>query len=403
MHAENQGKKAMKKPAKAQSRTVDTREKQIISYIRLNYEQMIYENQILKERPENFVVQDAVNSMVQTFIDNMGGERESYLRELIRKLATTYQECVDLQKKYQEAKKGAGNSAEIITKQNEDLKIEIESLTSKLQELEVQKQSKEQSLKSKVSSKQNQLKALNDSITNLQNAHRELSNQVEDLKSTVLKNTGRQKKLIQQAKSVCISEIEKTIDNNQQAAINIHDKKMQRLDAQLSSARAEQKRLQRQAQTVLDAIYSISSPSTKSKITVDDFLKRYEEVKQIIQTSIEAKKEEALAGIRKDIEEAIPGIDVSSGNIIDAINRKLEERLREKEEECRRIVKKGEEREKLLKMKLEEVLGQIKELRSGTSENLDFFDDVERQRSLWEKSKDKLDAKMSAIGLGIHD
>lgn len=403
MHAENQGKKAMKKPAKPQSRTVDTREKQIISYIRLNYEQMIYENQILKERPENFVVQDAVNNMVQTFIDNMGGERESYLRELIRKLATTYQECVDLQKKYQEAKKGAGNSAEIITKQNEDLKIEIESLTSKLQELEVQKQSKEQSLKSKVSSKQNQLKALNDSITNLQNAHRELSNQVEDLKSTVLKNTGRQKKLIQQAKSVCISEIEKTIDNNQQAAINIHDQKMQRLDAQLSSARAEQKRLQRQAQTVLDAIYSISSPSTKSKITVDDFPKRYEEVKQIIQTSIEAKKEEALAGIRKDIEEAIPGIDVSSGNIIDAINRKLEERLREKEEECRRIVKKGEEREKLLKMKLEEVLGQIRELRSGTSENLDFFDDVERQRSLWEKSKDKLDAKMSAIGLGIHD
>lgn len=395
--------RSTKAAAKNRSNEIDKREKQIISYIRLNYEQMIYENQILKERPEDFVVQDAVNNMAQTFLDNMRGEREQYLRELIKKLANTYDDCVELQKRYQEAKKGAGNSAETIMKQNEELRVEIDSLNDKLQTLEIERQNKEQNLKNKVNSKQKQLKTLNDSIVNLQNAHHELSTQLDDLRSMVLKNAGRQKKLIQQAKVVCVNEIDKAVDNNQQAAIDIHEQKIQRLDAQLSAARAEQKRLQRQAQVVLDAVYSIAPRQESSKITVQDFPQRFEEIKQIINSSIETKKEEALAGIRRDIEEAIPGIDVSTGNIIDIINKKLEERLREKEEECRRIVKKGEERERILKMKLEEVLAQIKQLRSGASDNLDIIDDVERQRSLWEKSKDKLDAKMSAIGLSIHD
>lgn len=395
--------RSTKAAAKNRSNEIDKREKQIISYIRLNYEQMIYENQILKERPEDFVVQDAVNNMAQTFLDNMRGEREQYLRELIKKLANTYDDCVELQKRYQEAKKGAGNSAETIMKQNEELRVEIDSLNDKLQTLEIERQNKEQNLKNKVNSKQKQLKTLNDSIVSLQNAHRELSTQLDDLRSMVLKNAGRQKKLIQQAKVVCVNEIDKAVDNNQQAAIDIHEQKIQRLDAQLSAARAEQKRLQRQAQVVLDAVYSIAPRQESSKITVQDFPQRFEEIKQIINSSIETKKEEALAGIRRDIEEAIPGIDVSTGNIIDIINKKLEERLREKEEECRRIVKKGEERERILKMKLEEVLAQIKQLRSGASDNLDIIDDVERQRSLWEKSKDKLDAKMSAIGLSIHD
>ena len=380
---------------------IDKTEQQIEAYLKITFEKMLRDGEILKERPEDFSIEDAVQKIGETFEANMRSERENYLRELILRLSNTYQECIDIRDKYEETKKGVGMTAIDISKENEKLTEEIKALEERYNALKTEKQAKEKAYKESLSGKKQTLKNINMSIEEMQAAQQSLAKQVEGLKSSMLKIRGGQKRMIKQVKSMILSEIEKVIDNNQQREKEMHDQKIQRLDAAISAEKAEQKRLQRQCQMALDAIYSISPQElSATRITVDELPSRIEDVKDVISKSIEYKKSSAIKKMRQDIAQAIPGIDVSSGNIIDAINRNLEEKLRQKEEECKRIIRKGEERERLLKEKLEEALSQIKELQDGPGAHLDILDDVEKQKSIWEANRDKLDAKMSALSLG---
>ena len=393
--------KTENKATSKRNQTIEEREKQIEAYLKINFEQMLTEKSILKERPPNFSIPDAVEKIGETFRQNMKSDRELYLRDLITRLSNTYQECVQIRDQYEEAKRGAGMSAIDISKENEKLQSEINELAEQYQKLQSEKAEREKKFKMQLGERKSTLTKISKSIDTLQSAQQDIAKEADALKSMMLKVRGGQKRMIKQVKTMILNQVEKAIDSNQQKEKELHDQKLMRLDAQIAAEKQEQKRLEKQCQMALEAIYStIPSDMNVTRISVNELPSRVDDVKAIINQAIETRKESALKKLRDEVAEAIPGINISQGNILDVVNKNLEERLRQKEEECKRSIKKAEERERILKQKLDETLAQIREIEDGSTSHMEILDEVEKEKSIWEENRDKLDAKMNALSLG---
>ena len=303
-------KKSIQKHGNATQEKIDQREKQIEAYLKINFEQMLNEKTILKERPDNFSIPEAVQKMGETFRQNMKSDREAYLRDLIVRLSNTYQECVDIRNQYEEAKRGAGMSAIDVSKENEKLQSEIDVLEEKYKKLQEEKANKEQQFKAQLGAKKQTLRTINQSIEDLQHTHQQLVKKMDALKSTMLKIRGGQKRMIKQVKTMILNEVEKVIDSNQQKEKELHEQKIQRLDAQISAEKSEQRRLERQCQMALDAIYStIPQEMNFARIGVNELPDHVNDIKELINQTIEVRKDNAIKKLRKEVAEAIPGID----------------------------------------------------------------------------------------------
>ena len=217
--------KTTNKTTSKRDETIDEREKQIEAYLKINFEQMLTEKSILKERPPKFSIPAAVEKIGETFRQNMKSDRELYLRDLITRLSNTYQECIQIRDQYEEAKHGAGMSAIDISKENEKLQIEINELTEQYQKLQSEKAEKEKQFKMQLGAKKSTLSKISKSIETLQTAQQEIAKEADSLKSLMLKLRGGQKRMIKQVKTMILNQVDKAIDSNQQKEKELHDQK----------------------------------------------------------------------------------------------------------------------------------------------------------------------------------
>lgn len=380
--------------------TSDIRIFEIETMISTVISDMIRNDEIIKNRVAGFSSMDVVQKMKDMYYNSLNSDREKYLLSLIKKLAEIYNVCVDTQNQYQIIKKPTDADIKKFDENNKILKGEIAELEKKINSLELEITNKETNFRSQLTKKQKKLQLLINFVEKFQSTQSNLSRNVENIRGLISRFSGGQKKIITQTRIKCVDELDKVLERNIKAVRNSHSKKLKKLDEKIHKEKSELHRLQNITQNILDDIYSIEPDIDFDKrIMADELPNKTEEIRRFLQNAINNRRKLAVQKMRKQIEAIIPDIDVRKGNVVDIVCKSLEERVKQKELECQKIMKKAEEREKFLKQKLEEQLNHVKQIQRSQNAKLDILNDVEKEKAIWEENKRKLDAKMSALSL----
>lgn len=370
----------------------------LASYLRSNTEQMLKEQRILQLTGASVNGTELSQKMVDVFETTINNEREKYIDELISKLVHIRDEKTKIELEFAEMQSQRSQETEVLSQENETLKREIESLESKKKNVEWNQQRKEQTFQNQLKEKETYIIKMNNLIATTQEAHQTLSQQIKNIRSAIIKMKRNQIRLLGQAKTMCAAQINETIESVKSKNQAVHSQKIGKMATVLDSQNRDHDQLEEKCQYLLDILNGYSSkndPEKRLNVTVDDISNRASEVREFIDDLIESKKKMTIDELRAQLKQYLPEIEIDPGqNLTDAVNRYLQMKIKEKEIECQKILKRNEDKETLLKQKLKEALERVHSLQDP-SRGQKYFDECEEQIKELRSHQKKLDDTMS--------
>lgn len=372
----------------------------LASYLRSNVEQLHRDRLILQLTGGSVKSNELSQNMVDVFQTTITSDREKYIDELIAKLAKIKNEKVNIEAQFSQIRLQNTKETDLLTQENEQLKVQVETLESKKKNVEWKLQRKEKTYKNQLKEKETQVLQFKQLIDTVQDAEQILFKKIKDIRSAFTKLQRNQIRLLNQAKTLCTTQITETIDHTTSQQESTYLKKESALEQNIDHEKKQEEKIYNQTQEMLDIINGFvtdDSSVNRTTVTVNDFTTRASEVRDFIDEIIESKKKTSIENLKKQVIESIPGITIGENqNITDAIDMHLKARIKAKEIECQKMLKESAQREALLKQKLNEALQKIQNLQYSESD-FNYIEEFDKKRAEWENSHRKLDEAMSII------
>jgi hypothetical protein len=370
----------------------------LVEFLRTSVEQMVHDKLVLQTRKANIDPADVSAIMVDVFYESIDTEREKVLQQTIDQLIKVQLERDSLENEYARLEATHNEESLITAHQNADLKAQVESLESELKALEWQRVRRENSYQETLASKKRELAKLSRFVGTFQDAQRALCRQVTSLKSDAVKMKRSQLSYLRRSRGLIANRVNELIQQDAANQERDQARKVSRVSTRLGEVEEEQKSLKRQCRTVLKSLADADGQHSKlTSISVDELPKRLADIREYVAESIEERKEVALRRFKQQVIEEFPGIQIGEGNVAAAVSNHIRDRLRAKEIECERILKKGEARERKLQEQLDRALQKIKKLQDPGGDYR-YLDEFERSKSAWEEQQRRTDARMAKIG-----
>ena len=371
----------------------------LVLYIRAAVDKIIHEKFTWKAIDHTLDSSYISSRLMDILKKSMKSEREQYLEQLLLQLSNLTQERDTMEKELAIIRGSTVKETLKYQKDNIALRNKFNSLEAELTSLETRQTQKEQIYLSKIKAKREELTNLQLIISKVKSFQNNLSEEVNSLRSSVILMQKKQLRMIQQAKSICKTEIDHQIESEieKQNLIEVSTKKD--LEARLNMARLEEKKAERLCQSLLDAIWTMRSGKEHPDITASNFPDRIDEVCTFIDTAIEEQKNNTIEELKLEVQSALPDIEFGNKTISNAIEDHLRKKLQAKEKEYQKVIQKGNEREKKLREKLEDALGKIRQFHEDVSREDDeqVLAELDQLTSEWDQQKSQLDAKMAAL------
>ena len=371
----------------------------LVLYIRAAVDKIIHEKFTWKAIDHTLDSSYISSRLMDILKKSMKSEREQYLEQLLLQLSNLTQERDTMEKELAIIRGSTVKETLKYQKDNIALRNKFNSLEAELKSLETRQTQKEQIYLSKIKAKREELTNLQLIISKVKSFQNNLSEEVNSLRSSVILMQKKQLRMIQQAKSICKTEIDHQIESEieKQNLIEVSTKKD--LEARLNMARLEEKKAERLCQSLLDAIWTMRSGKEHPDITASNFPDRIDEVCTFIDTAIEEQKNNTIEELKLEVQSALPDIEFGNKTISNAIEDHLRKKLQAKEKEYQKVIQKGNEREKKLREKLEDALGKIRQFHEDVSREDDeqVLAELDQLTSEWDQQKSQLDAKMAAL------
>jgi len=358
---------------------------------------MISKNEILKERSPRFNKGKFLTMMKNVLDKCLESERESNIYEKANQIENQYKKIENLRKKIKEEKK----SSPIEKSENEEnssLKLRIESITEEMKSIEWNHTRKETSIKNKLEKKENCLRQLDKAFLASIQIEQQLSSHLKELKSATIKMSVWSKSFMNDEKGIFLDHLAEIMEKKQEQEKIIQNNKIHQINEKLAQEKSDLHELETRLHNLSNYITEISPDPQKCIECMKDITANSLFIKKDIEISIKNRKKKAIEEMRADIAHRIPGIDIQKGNIADVVIKHIEERLKLKEKECLRKIKRKEEIEKKLEEHLEKALQEIKKLERTGSDTLEIIDYLEKHSRIDEEERRKLEEKLSILG-----
>ncbi|OHT11761.1 hypothetical protein TRFO_18748 [Tritrichomonas foetus] len=369
----------------------------LASYLRSSVEQLLRDKLILQLTGATVNSAELSQNMVNVFQTTLTSEREKYIDELIAKLSKIKSEKNSIENEFTQIQSSNNKDTDVIIQENEQLKVQIESLEAKLKSTEWKQNNKEKNYKRQLKEKDGQASQVKTLIDSTQNAQHVLSQQLREIRSSFSRLQRNQVRLIGQAKTMCTSQINESVELNASALKNNHTKQVSHIVDTINKEKKMQHSIEIGCQQLIESLNCYASGSIQHlDFSSDEFSSHVGEIRDFIDDIIETRKKAAIDDLKRQVAESIPGIEIGNQNVTDAIDRHLKARIKAKEAECQRLLQESEQREALLRQKLKEALERIQKLQSSESD-YKYIDEFEKQKMEWENTRKKLDQTMIVV------
>ena len=368
----------------------------IAALIRCSAEQLVkdkflWRSNAIKTSPEEFA-----QMLLDAFIESVDNEREQYLRQLTDRLYRVNKERKSFEVEVEATVAAPDSEIATFGRQNDELKGQIVAFEEELKSLEWKYNRKQKFYKEKLKKKAAQIQNINELIERMSAAKHALSEQLGGLKASVVRMQRGQIRLAAQAKTMIAAHVEEAIEEQMVNCESQNAKQVAKVEDAVDEQEEKLKEAEHEAQVILDALEEMGV----KVCSVEELPRKLNTIKANVQDVIEVKQKEAVENLRKEIAAQLPGIDVSSGNVVDAVGRHLAAKIKEKEKECNEVLRKGEARERKLRQQLDGAIAKIQKLQSSRNDDLAYLDEFEKSKRQYEEQQRRLDEQMSALGMG---
>ena len=385
----------------SQGEEINPRYEQIIEYLRESIENLINSKLISSNKKRRVDPTFVSSRLVEVLKNSLSNEREAHLEKLMLKLSKLNKEKENLDRELAQIKGSTERETIRYTQENAELQKQFSQIEDELKTIEWRQSTKEAAYKADLKQKQAQLQSLKNIINSSHEIQVQLSDEAENLRNSVIKMQKNQIRLIRRARELCGEKLQEAIDFESQQQNFNEAQQIKSLQGALLKEKAEYRKNQRMCQSLLNAIWAMSNEEHPD-ITPETFTQRVPELKQYIQRALNYHKEAAITELKEEVQKQIPEIEIGDENIVDSVQRYIAEKLKEKDSEYQRILKRGEEREKRLKSKLQDALSKIERYQDSDDEDEDdaIINDFEKIKDEWDMQKKQLDEKMKTIRNG---
>lgn len=373
---------------------------ELVSYLKTTLRDMITDQVIFQSPNIKVDKEQFIENCVQILKQSVRSDREKYLYQLIEKLGRINAEHQEIEDKYEKAKIQGDSTTKSCKRKNEELKNTLESLESQLKSLEFRSARKEKAYKEKIEEKNQMASKMNSIVNSIQTSTNDLYKQLSSLRNSALKMKTGPSRLIARAKTYCLSQVEEAIEKTESDLQDRKTNQLAKITTTIAMESSEQKSLERKCQSMLDAVWAIKPDADHPNVSPHDFPKRFNEVRDFIDSSLESRKEHAVEDLKQELQQVIPGIRFDSVDVHAAILKRMKEEIKIKENQCQSILNKGEAREKRLRQKLDEALNKIQRLQSVNTNEVVDLEEFERSKNSWEEQKKRLDQTMQSLSFG---
>jgi hypothetical protein len=375
---------------------------EIVNFLQTSVERMVRDKQVLQSATAKVFPRDVAQMMVATFYEAVEAPREQYVHQLIDRLSAIQAERDNTESQSVELEATCQMDFGRASRQNDDIRSEIDSLETELRALERRHARKEKVCQDRLAVKTSELEELSQFLSLAQESQQQLQRHVSEVRSSVNKMKRGQLHLLRQARTILSNQIDEALDHVSARQKQVQSRKIGKISAALSEIQAEQLRLEDESKSLLDCIADTVGNSRLRLITAEQIPQKLGDIRAAIAAAIEARREKAADQLKQDVAKQFPGIDFGEMTVCEAIRKYTLERIRAKKLECQQILRKEELREKKLKEKLDEALRKIRKLQKGSQQSFQSLDELERSKREWEEQQRKLDAKMSALTAQHH-
>ncbi|OHT08154.1 hypothetical protein TRFO_23438 [Tritrichomonas foetus] len=384
------------------SEVINDRYDQVVEYLRESIEHLVNSKLISPNKKRRVDASYVSSRLVDVLKNALASEREAHLEELMLKLSRMNTEKENLDRELIQIKGSTERETLRYTHENEELQKQFAAIEEELKTIEWRQSTKEAAYKADLKQKQTQLQSLKKVIDTSHQIQQNLSQEASNLRNSVLKMQRNQVRLIRRAKELCKEKLNESIEFETQQQNFQEAQQIRALQNTLLKEKAEYRKNQRVCQTLLNAIWAISN-EPHPDITPETFTQKIPELKQFIQNALDFHRENAIAELKAEVRKQIPDIQLGNENVVESVQRYISNRIQEKDIEYQRILKRGEEREKRLKQKLQEALTKIEKYQESdesSSNDEEIISDFEKMKDEWDMQKRQLDEKMKMLRVG---
>ena len=345
---------------KSDELSIDERYDQVVEYLRESIEKLVNTKMVSPNKKRYIDAAYVSSRLVEVLKNSLSSEREDHLEQLMLQLSKLNAEKENLERELAQVKGSTERETIRYTQENEQLQQQFAQIEDELKTIEWRQTTKEAAYKADLKQKQKQLRSLKNVINSSHQIQQNLSDEVANLKKAVIKTHKNQVKLIRRAKELCTEKLKETLELESQRQNMNEAQEIKELQNTLLKEKAEYRKNQRLCQSLLNAVWAISKEPPLD-ITPETFTQKLPELKTYIQRALNYHKKIAIAELKEEVTKQIPDIDFDTDNVIESVQSYIAKKVQEKDLEYQRIIKRGEEREKRLKQKLQDALTRIEQ------------------------------------------
>ena len=370
----------------------------VVEYLRTSINKLVNVKMTTASRKHRIDPSTVSSRLVDVLKSALSSEREQHLEQLMLKLAQLQSEKSRLEVQLKMVKGGADRETERYLQENSQLKERYSQLEDELKTIEHQHSVKEQMYREELKKKRDELGKLRKIIEVAQNTQQELTQEAKQLKQVAEKMQRNQIRLLRRAKDLCLEHLTQTLSEENEKETQEQATQLSNLTSILKHEKLQQAKNERRCQQLLDAIWAMRSDADHPDITPADFTKRLPELKVFVENALDYHRRLAVDSLKEEVKRAIPDIEFGDGEtVIESVQKYIDRKVREKEGEYERVLKRGEEREKRLRDKVQASLGKVQDMEPRAGSDDDILADLDNMKREWELRKRQLDEKMKAI------
>lgn len=369
----------------------------LVDFLHQSLKSMVSKQMILKSAANSISISDLVHSLVAILRKSLQSEREQYLLSLLYKCDDLHRTQDNIELEFAREQSQHIRRMRKLATEREELKQRREYLLGDSESRDINYARKENRAQVNLTQKERAFANIYKAIDLAEATYEQLHSDVADLKSVALKAQRIQKKLIREAKSLCTDELQRVVDEMNANRQGIYDRRLSELRTELASERNEQKRLASACEAVIRAVRAMPS-ARKFEMEVSEFPHRVDEIIAIVDQAVADEERRANVEVKKELVREIPGMRFGRNEAVgDAVERYIEEKVAEKQSECEEVLRKGAERERKLREKLDEALTKIQRLQGSRDADVIEASEIDRKQNSWLEQKRRLDETMAAI------
>ena len=370
----------------------------VVEYLRTSINKLVNVKMTTASRKHRIDPSTVSSRIVDVLKSALSSEREQHLEQLMLKLAQLQSEKSRLEVQLKMVKGGADRETERYLQENSQLKERYSQLEDELKTIEHQHSVKEQMYREELKKKRDELGKLRKIIEVAQNTQQELTQEAKQLKQVAEKMQRNQIRLLRRAKDLCLEHLTQTLSEENEKETQEQATQLSNLTSILKHEKLQQAKNERRCQQLLDAIWAMRSDADHPDITPADFTKRLPELKVFVENALDYHRRIAVDSLKEEVKRAIPDIEFGEGEtVIESVQKYIDRKVREKEGEYERVLKRGEEREKRLRDKVQASLGKVQDMEPRAGSDDDILAVLDNMKREWELRKRQLDEKMKAI------